>query len=186
MELPNAAYLYTLALIAIGYVGFTAIVLILRQSLGSALSSLDTLVARLFMVRGLVITYLSMMPMLLAAFELSHRTVWQVSSVLAGLSLVLVHVGYQVLRSRVTGDPTPLHLWFYTVSGFAFGIALLANASAIFPPAVGAIYVTAVTLDMIQASVAFVHHFGIMIHELQTQRKSAGLMSVANSPGRPN
>jgi hypothetical protein len=59
MELPFAAYLYTLALIAIAYVGFTAIVLILRQSLGSALSPLDTLVARLFMVRGFVITFLS-------------------------------------------------------------------------------------------------------------------------------
>ena len=38
MELPFATYLYTLALIAIAYVGFTAIVLILRQSLGVALS----------------------------------------------------------------------------------------------------------------------------------------------------
>jgi len=171
MELPNAAYLYTLALIAIGYVGFTAIVLILRQSLGGALSPLDTLVARLFMVRGFVITYLSMAPMFLACFELSHTTVWQVSSALGGLSFLVVHVGYQLLRGRITGGPTPLHLWFYTVSGFTFGVALLVNASAIVPTAVAAIYVTGVTLDMIQASVAFVHHFGIMIQELQTQQK---------------
>ena len=174
MDLPNAAYLYTLALIAIGYVGFTAIVLILRQSLGGALSSLDTLVARLFMVRGFVITYLSMLPMLLASFELGHRTVWQISSVLGGLSLIVTHVGYQVLRGRITGGPTPLHLWFYTVSGFALGIALFANASGVVPTAIAAIYVTAVTLDMIQASVAFVHHFGLMIQELQTQRQNAG------------
>ena len=174
MELPNAAYLYTLALIAIGYVGFTAIVLIMRQSLGGTLSSLDTLVARLFMVRGFLITYLSMAPMLLAGFEFSRTTVWQVSSALGGLSLLVVHVGYQVMRRRTTGDPTPLHLWFYTVSGFTFGIVLLANASAIVPTAIAAIYVAAVTLDMIQASVAFVHHFGFMIQELQTQRKNAG------------
>ena len=174
MELPNAGYLYTLALIAIGYVGFTAIVLILRQSLGGTLSSLDALVARLFMVRGFVITYLSMAPMLLAGFEPSHTTVWQVSSALGGLSLVVMHVGYQVLRGRITGDPTPLHLWFYTVSGFTFGIVLLANALAIVPTAIAAIYVAGVTLDMIQASVAFVHHFGFMIHELQAQRKNVG------------
>jgi hypothetical protein len=174
MELPYAAYLYTLALIAIAYVGFTAIVLILRQSLGVALSSLDTLVARLFMVRGFVITYLSMVPMLLAGFELGHTTVWRVSSALGGLSFVVMHVGYQLLRGRVTGDPTPLHLWFYTVSGFIFGIMLLANAAAIVPTAIAAIYVAGVTLDMIQASVAFVQHFGFMIDELKTQRRNLG------------
>jgi hypothetical protein len=172
MELPNANYLYTLALVAIGYVGFTAIVLILRQSLGGTLSSLDALVARLFMVRGFVVTYLSLAPMLVASFELRHTTVWQVSSALGGLFLVMVHVGYQVLRARITGESTPLHLWFYTVSGFGFGILLLANALAIVPTAIAGIYVVAVTLDMLQASVAFVHHFGFMIQELQTQRKN--------------
>src|SRR5690242_6389060 len=174
MELPYAAYLYTLALIAIAYVGFTAIVLILRQSLGAALSPLDTLVARLFMVRGFVITYLSMAPMLLAGFDISAKTAWQVSSALGGLTFVVMHVGYQLLRGRVTGDPTPLHLWFYTVSGFAFGIVLLANAAAIIPNEIAVIYAAAVTLDMIQASVAFVQHFGFMIGQLQTQRRDIG------------
>src|SRR5689334_24202141 len=166
---PYATYLYTLALVAIAYVGFTAIVLIHRQSLGVALSPLDTLVARLFMVRGFVVTYLSMVPMLLAGFALGQTAVRQVSSAIGGLSLVVVHVGYQVLRNRTTGDPTPLHLWFYTVSGFAFGIVLLANAAAIVPTEIAAIYVVAVTFDMIQASVAFVQHFGFMIAELQTR-----------------
>ncbi len=174
MELPNATYLYTLALIAIAYVGFTAIVLILRQSLGVALSSLDTLVARLFMVRGFVVTYLSILPMLLAGFELSHTTVWRVSSALGGLSLVVMHVGYQVLRGRVTGEPTPFHLWFYTVSGFAFGIALLANAAANAPGVAGGIYAAVVTLDMLQASIAFVQHFGFMLDALQVKRRDIG------------
>jgi len=112
MELPNATYLYTLALIAVGFVGFSAIVLILRQSAGTTLSSLDTIVARLFMTRGFMITYLSMLPMLLAAFELSQSAVWRISSALAGLSLVVMHVGYQILRGRITGEPTPLRASF--------------------------------------------------------------------------
>ena len=174
MELPYAPYLYTLALIAIAYVGFTAIVLILLQSLGAALSPLDTLVARLFMVRGFVITYLSMAPMLLAGFELSPKTAWQISSALGGLTFVVMHVGYQLLRGRVTGDPTPLHLWFYTVSGFAFGVVMFANAAAIVPHEVAVIYVAAVTLDMIQASIAFVQHFGFMVGHLQTERRDLG------------
>jgi len=169
MELPNSAYLYTLALVAIGFVGFSAIVLILRQSAGSALLSLDTLVARLFMTRGFMITYVSMMPMLLAAFDLSQSAVWRISSALAGVSLVVMHVGYQILRGRITGERTPGHLWFYTGSGLALGVALLVNSMAIVPTAVGAIYLTAVTFDMIQASIAFVQHFGFMIDQLRKQ-----------------
>ncbi|HXZ53050.1 MAG TPA: hypothetical protein VEH51_13720 [Burkholderiales bacterium] len=174
MELPNAAYLYTLALIAVGYVGFTAIVLILRQSIGGPLSPLDTLVARLFMSWGFMITYLSMLPVLLASFKLGLTAVWQISSAFAGLSFVVLHVGYQVLRRRITGDPTPLHLWIHTASGLALGIVLLANTALIVPAAVGAIYMAAVTLDMIQASFAFVQHFGFMIDQLRKQRKDLG------------
>ncbi len=84
---------------------------------------------------------------------------------------MVLHVGYQVLRGRITGEPTPKHLWFYTVSGLALGVALLVNSTAIIPSAVGAIYVTAVTLDMIQASIAFVQHFGFMIEQLRKQAK---------------
>jgi hypothetical protein len=171
MELPNSAYLYTLALIAVGFVGFSAIVLILRQSAGSAVSSLDTIVARLFMTRGFTITYLSMLPILLAAFDLSQSAVWRISSALAGVSLAVVHVGYQLLRGRITGEPTPFHLWFYTGSGLVFGIVLLVNSVAIVPTAVGAIYVATVTLDMIQASIAFVQHFGFMLDQLRTKQQ---------------
>jgi len=171
MELPNSAYLYTLALVAIGFVGFSAIVLILRQSAGSALSSLDTIVARLFMTRGFMVTYLSLLPIALAAFDLSQSAVWRISSALAGVCLILMHVGYQILRGRITGEPTPLHLWFYTGTGLAFGIALLVNSAAIVPDAVGAVYVATVTLDMIQASIAFVQHFGFMIEQLGKQAK---------------
>jgi len=85
-----------------------------------------------------------------------------------------MHAGYQILRGRITGEPTPLHLWFYTVSGVAFGLALLLNSVAIVPTAVGALFVATVTLDMIQASIAFVQHFGFMIDQLSKQAKDRG------------
>jgi len=44
----------------------------------------------------------------------------------------------------------------------------------IIPAAIAGIYAAAVTLDMIQASVAFVRHFGFMLDELQTQRRDVG------------
>ena len=112
--------------------------------------------------------------MLLAGFELSHTTVWRLSSALGGLSLVVMHVGYQLLRGRVTGKPTPFHLWFYTVSGFTFGVALLANAAANAPGVLAGMYAAVVTFDMLQASIAFVQHFGFMLDQLQTKRRDVG------------
>jgi hypothetical protein len=87
---------------------------------------------------------------------------------------VAMHMGYQILRGRITGEPTPLHLWFYTGSGLALGIVLLVNSVAIVPTAISGIYVAAVTLDMTQASIAFVQHVGFMIDQLGRQAKDRG------------
>jgi len=46
MELPGAIYLYTLATLAMTFIGFSAIVMIVRQTLGHKLSRLDVLIAR--------------------------------------------------------------------------------------------------------------------------------------------
>jgi len=124
MELPDAGYLYTLSLIAIAYVGFTAIVLILRQSAGGTLLPIDTLVSRLFMGWGFLLTYLSITPMLLAAFDLSRPVVWRISSALAGLSFVVMQVSYPILRGRITAEPTPLHVWLHVAAGLALGAVL--------------------------------------------------------------
>jgi hypothetical protein len=57
MELPNTGYLFTLATLAITFVGFTGIVVILRQSLGSKFLPIKALVAQFFMVEGFTIGY---------------------------------------------------------------------------------------------------------------------------------
>ena len=107
MELPSSAYLYTLALLAMTFVGFTAIVMILRQSLGGPLSRFDTLVARFFMAWGFLITYGAMLPPLLAAFELHHPLVWRASSIATGLMLLALSFGYPILRGQATGARAP-------------------------------------------------------------------------------
>lgn len=172
MELPNATYLYNLALFGISYVGFTAIVLILRQSAGGTLMPIDTLVSRLFMGWGFLLTYLSVTPMLLAAFNLSATVIWRTSSALAGLCFVLMQASYPYLRRRITKERTPLHVRFHVIAGLSLGILLLASATAAisFDPA--AIYLAALTLYLVQASFAFVQHFGFMIDQLRNERDS--------------
>lgn len=170
MEIPNSGYLFMLAMLAITFVGFTAIVVILRQSLGSAFLPIDALVARLFMVWGFTITYTAMLPMMLAAYDLTAPVTWQAASIIAGLSLVAINGGYPLLRVRATGELTPLHVWLHCGVGLVFAIVLLANAAGQFRAA-PAVYAAALTLFLIQASFAFVQHFGFMLSQVKARRR---------------
>jgi hypothetical protein len=171
MELPNSGYLFTLATLAITYVGFTAIVVILRQTLGSKFLPIDALVARLFMVWGFTVTYAAMLPAVLAAYDLPAPVVWRVSSIVSGLSLLVVNLGYPLMRMRATGERTPMHVWLHVGVALLIGLILVLNALEPFPRTAPAIYMSAITLYLVQASFAFIQHFGFMLAEIGTKRR---------------
>jgi hypothetical protein len=171
MELSNSSYLLTLATLSITFVGFTAIVVILRQSLGSAFLAIDALVARLFMVWGFTITYASLLPVVLAAYDFSASVNWRVSSIVSGIFLIVINFGYPLLRIKATGERTPLHVWLHVSVGIIIALFLLLNAVDRFPGAAPAIYATALTLYLIQASFAFVQHFGFMLEGMSSKAK---------------
>jgi hypothetical protein len=171
MELPSSGYLFTLALLAITFVGFTAIVVILRQSLGSAILPIDALVARLFMVWGFTITYAAMLPMVLAAYDLTAPVIWGASSVVGSISLLTINLGYPPLRVRATGERTPLHVWLHCSFGTIIALILLWNPVNHSSKTAPAIYATVLTLFLIQASFAFVQHFGFMLSQVKARRR---------------
>jgi hypothetical protein len=84
MELPGGPYLYTLAALAMTFVGFTTIVLILRQVLGRELTPFDALLAHIYMELGLLVSIGSMLPSLFAIWGLPQITVWRLSSAICG------------------------------------------------------------------------------------------------------
>ena len=170
MELPNSGYLFTLATLAITFVGFTAIVVILRQSVGSSFLPIDAVVARLFMVWGFAVTYGSLVPVALAAFELKAATIWRVSSVVIGVALLAINLGYPLLRHRATGEATPLHVWLHVGAAIAIVLLLGLDAFDLFPRVAPAIYIAALTLYLVQASFAFVQHFGFMLEDMGSNR----------------
>ena len=164
MELPSSAYLYTLALLAMTFVGFTAIVMILRQSLGGPLSRFDTLVARFFMAWGFLITYGAMLPPLLAAFELHHPLVWRASSTATGLMLLALSFGYPMLRGQATGARAPTFVLVQSAIGAVTGVILLVNAAQPFPLLVAsATYLAVLTFTLIQASIGFIVTINVML-----------------------
>jgi len=167
VEISNSAYLYTLAIMSMTFVGFTAIVMILRQSLGSHLSRFDALVTRFFMVWGFLIAYASMLPPLLAVFEIPHALIWRVSSIVTGSCLILLSAGYPWLRSKVTGQNTPSFVFYQSMVGGLIGLVLLVNSADPFSLLLAsAIYVTAVTATLVQASVGFVVTLNVILTDM--------------------
>jgi hypothetical protein len=166
MELAGSGYLYTLAMLAVSYVGFTSIVLILRQSVGSKFLPIDAVVARLFMVWGFTVTYGAGMPPMLAAFEVKPAAAWQISSLVSGAFLLAANASYPWLRKRATGEATPLHV----TAALLIGLALVVNAFDPFPRATAAVYMTALTLYLVHASFAFVQHFGFMLEDMHMRQ----------------
>jgi hypothetical protein len=99
MEIYGAAYLYTLAALGMAFLGFTSIVIIIRQSLGAVgLSPIQLLVTKALIEHGFVVVGFSIFPILLALFDLSHEMVWRISSGAAGAIIAIWHIHYAVWR----------------------------------------------------------------------------------------
>jgi hypothetical protein len=171
MDLPDPGYLFNLSIIAVTFVGFSAIVVILRQSLGNPFQPLDSIASRLFMIWGFSIAFAAMLPVLLSQFKMPAEAIWSISSVIAGLATGAINIVYPIMRPRIVGSRNSLHIWLHVGFGLLIALALLINALRPFAQQTAGIYALALTLYMAEASFAFVQHFGLMLNEA---RKAAG------------
>jgi hypothetical protein len=135
MDMPGAAYFYTLAQIAIAFSGFAALLMALRQIRGIAMSKFHLWVARSYIQSGLITAMNAMFSPLLFACGLSQEDVWRVvSAFIAAQSIALIVVVPGQWRS-VTPMPMPLRLKVHIASGVLLNIALIANIIGYpFPP----------------------------------------------------
>jgi hypothetical protein len=68
MELAQSAYLYALAQIGATFAGFTALFMMLRQTVGGKASAMDFFVTQRFLMLSFLAVVGAMLPSLLAAF----------------------------------------------------------------------------------------------------------------------
>jgi len=163
MEVIGVAYLYTLATLSMTFVGFTAIVLFLRQALGHHLSRFDALLAHIYMELGMIVTGGSMLPPLLIIWDLPQIMVWRLSSAVAALPALLFVLTYPSRRRAATSGQTPLYLWVSSSMYLLIGLSFLANAAGFFREAAPRVFATAITAMFFVSAWAFLQALNVIL-----------------------
>jgi O-antigen/teichoic acid export membrane protein len=107
MEVKGAALLYTLATLAVTLAGLAALLIILRQAAGGALSAIDRFIARTIVGHLFLIMGGALLPPTLALYGLSGAWVWKSSALGFGLPMLAMLLTYQRRRIARTGKAAP-------------------------------------------------------------------------------
>jgi hypothetical protein len=89
MELPGEMYLFNLSILAITFSAVSALVTLLRHSMGGKLSNFDVFLVTNYAAHGFVLAIAAIMPSLLAEFGLPLGSVWAIASGLAAIFLAV-------------------------------------------------------------------------------------------------
>lgn len=157
VELAGSGYLYTLAVIATTFAGFAVMTMIFRQVYGGHVSKLDRFVARTFIQVGFLATLGSLLPPLLAQFDLAPATTWRASSVVLAALLGIWSYSFPHRRHKCSTTPIPLPVWSVVVVLDLTVLALLGNALPLLPRYVSAIYSVATTVILGGGATFFLH-----------------------------
>lgn len=127
--LPGASFFYALAALAMAFVGFTSVVVVLYQSTGKQLSAFHILLTRLFVELGLMATAFAMLAPTLSMFGIEHKDVWRLSSV-----VMLISIGpwllYYPFRRRAAAPEAKLPLRWYIMTSIGVATCLFLALNA--------------------------------------------------------
>jgi len=154
-----SGYLYTIAAVGMSFAGLSVLTMILRQILGGQMTKFDSFVARTWIQLGFMITFGSILPPLLALFEVSALMVWHISSGL--MAIILGCWALTFPRRRLATNPTrlPTQVLIFLAAMGLIVLALAANAITVPVERLPGVYAAAVTAILISAAMLFLFTF---------------------------
>lgn len=163
MDTQHIDYLMKLAALSLSFVGFSTIVVALRQALGSRLSPFHLLLVRLFVESGLAVTAFSLLPPMLDAAGMEPSLIWRLSSGTAALLLVFYLGFYLRRRRRVQAGSIPIRIYVNYAISLAATLGLILNVGGWpFSPE-GAPYIIALTWVLVQSGLIFLQTLHIFL-----------------------
>jgi hypothetical protein len=111
MDTTASTFLYSLASISTTFVGFSALIMMVRQTLGDGLSDLEAWITRTFVQLGFLVTAGAMTPPLLALCGYPDDLIWRLCSGIVGTMMLVFVVTYPTRRRAVSGKPAPAFVY---------------------------------------------------------------------------
>ncbi len=99
MEMPGETYLFNLSIIAVTVTAVSALVMLLRQTMGGKVSNFDIHLITSYVSVGFVVAINAILPPLVALGDPEPPVLWAVASGLAAIFLALV-IGTMIKRRR--------------------------------------------------------------------------------------
>lgn len=162
MEVPGETYLFNLSLIAVTFTAVSALVMLLRQTMGGKLSNFDVYLITSFISFGFAIAISALIPPLAAFFELETAAFWAVSSGLAAIIMGSTVATNVHRRHIVAREPMSWSVRSSFAANSLSAFILLLNA--VVPPWQGVhLFAGALTLSMAALMWAFVRRIGSLV-----------------------
>lgn len=162
MEVPGETYLFNLSLIAVTFAAVSALVMLLRQTMGGKLSNFDVYLITSFISFGFAVAISAILLPWVAFLELPTSLFWGVSSALAAIILGTTLLTNVHRRSVVATEPMS---WSVRTSFAANGVSvIILIINAVAQPWQGIhLYAGALTLSTAVVMWAFVRRVGSLV-----------------------
>jgi hypothetical protein len=165
MELPSSGYFYCLAALSMAFVGFTSIVVVLRQGTSKPLSPLHFLFTRLFVELGLIAAGFSLLAPTLAIGPIREDLVWRLSSAIMLAALVFWLLSFAKRRIRATpNERLPSRYWITTILSTVPIAALCLNIGSVITPGPLPLAIT-ILYVLTYATVVFVFNYSLFVED---------------------
>lgn len=165
MELHGSAYLYALAAVSITFVGFSALLLVFRQTIGGRMTRYDAFFTLSFVQSGFIVAMGAMLPPLLALYSLGEETVWRVSSGVGAVLVLAFVAAFPSRRRRATGRGAPIYVWILLALQALAGLDLALGAAGVPLGPQSASFAAAMTTMLVSSGVAFLAALSLIFRE---------------------
>ncbi len=128
---PNTGALPIIAEVGIGFVGFSTIVAVLRQTFGSQLSSFQILLIHFYIETGLLNVAMALLPIGLFSLLDSEPAVWRASTLVI-LIVLFVYLPTYIWRRRAVHAPNPVISWVVMIGYAVSGILLIVTLTEVY------------------------------------------------------
>jgi hypothetical protein len=159
------AYFATLATVSTTFVGFSALIMSLRQAIGGGYTRLDSWITLIFVQLGFIVTAGALGTSLLALADWPETVVWRVCSSAAALAIGVFAATYPARRHAVARIRAPLYVRFDVgLLGVCVG-GLLSNAVGWPWPPNPAGLAAGLTGALFVAGLGYLHALSALHHE---------------------